>query len=145
MRQLTFGPRRYLNNDRPTFRKSVQKKPSHVTKAEQEGLKRKFVYYERLEGPAQIVLRCYEFETKSPEDNYIRTAAFGNVYLPFLGAVNVTGTAKSRRSIGEREFGRLASAVDHQCAFFRNFVRLQKSWHYRALHNYIATKETIER
>jgi queuine/archaeosine tRNA-ribosyltransferase len=95
--------------------------------------------------PSALCLLQHLGVTSSDSAGWIRTAAFGNVYMPFLGAVNITGAATSRRSIERREFKKLAAVLDHVCAFCANFSRLQDSWYYRALHNYIVTKETIER
>jgi hypothetical protein len=93
-------------------------------------------------GPAGIVVLHHIPVTTFDSAGWIRTAAYGNVYLPFLGAVNITGGAVSRRSVTRREFRRLCRACGHVCAFCADAALLMRSWPHRALHNYCTIADT---
>jgi len=94
-------------------------------------------------GPSAIVVLHYVGIDSFDSAGWIRTAAYGNVYLPYLGAVNITGATESRRFVGKREFAEMRSASQHSCPFCRDHKALVKYWPYRALHNYITVASSI--
>src|SRR5258708_6192114 len=87
-------------------------------------------------GPAAIAVLHYLPIKTFDSAGWIRTAAYGNVYLPYVGAVNITGAASSRRFVAPRDFRRILNKTSHTCAFCQDPKLLASSWHYRALHNY---------
>lgn len=87
-------------------------------------------------GPAAIVVLRYVPVQSFDSAGWIRTAAYGNVYLPYLGAINITGAAASRRYVPRREFTSLRKETGHFCPFCRDENLLVRSWPHRALHNY---------
>jgi queuine/archaeosine tRNA-ribosyltransferase len=93
-------------------------------------------------GPAAIVVLHYAGVTTFDSAGWIRTAAYGNVYLPFLGAVNITGGAVSRRCVTRREFSKLCKTSGHACVFCADVSMLMRSWPHRALHNYCTIAHT---
>ena len=94
-------------------------------------------------GPAAIAVLQFTPVSTFDSAGWIRTAAYGNVYLPYVGALNITGAA-SRRFVTHREFARLRRATGHACAFCADQTLLTRSWHYRALHNYCAVIQTTK-
>lgn len=91
-------------------------------------------------GPAAIPVLHYAGAKSFDSAGWIRTAAYGNVQLPYLGAVNITGATASRRVVTRREFNRLRSTTGHICPFCVDEVLLKRSWRHRALHNYCTVK-----
>jgi hypothetical protein len=74
----------------------------------------------------------------------MRTAGFGNVYLPFKGRRNVTHGASSVTcgvGLSASEFYRLAEETGHSCPFCADYRRLQQDRHVRMLHNAIVFDE----
>jgi hypothetical protein len=95
-------------------------------------------------GPAAIAVLRYIPVKTFDSAGWIRTAAYGNVYLPYVGAVNITGAASSRRFVSRREFRRLLNATGHTCAFCDDDALLTRSWPHRALHNYCTVKSLTQ-
>lgn len=87
-------------------------------------------------GPTAVALLRHLAIDSFDSAGWIRTAAYGNVYLPYVGAVNITGVAESRRSLTMLEFTRLKRATGHRCPFCEDRKQLVRSWRHRALHNY---------
>jgi hypothetical protein len=95
-------------------------------------------------GPAAIAVLQYAPVTTFDSAGWIRTAAYGNAYLPYVGAVNITGAAASRRYVTRREFNKLRKATAHICPFCRDENLLERSWAQRALHNYCTIRQTVD-
>jgi queuine/archaeosine tRNA-ribosyltransferase len=94
-------------------------------------------------GPAAIAVLHFTPVTSFDSAGWIRTAAYGNVYLPYVGALNITGAAASRRSVTRREFLGLRRATGHICPFCEDDTRLRRSWLYRSLHNYCTVEQVV--
>jgi hypothetical protein len=94
-------------------------------------------------GPAAITVLHFTPVTSFDSAGWIRTAAYGNVYLPYVGAVNITG-APSRRYVTKREFNGLRRATGHFCEFCVDENRLARSWAHRALHNFSTVEQVVE-
>ena len=74
----------------------------------------------------------------------MRTAGYGNVYLPFQGRRNVTHGASavtSGRGLTAREFYALGEATKHSCPFRQDYGRLQTDRFARMWHNAIVFGE----
>jgi hypothetical protein len=95
-------------------------------------------------GPPALVLLQYARVQSFDSAGWIRTAAYGNVYLPYLGAVNITGAADSRRYVTRRELGQLRKLTQHVCPFCVDMALLVRSWRHRALHNYYTVEQTAQ-
>lgn len=87
-------------------------------------------------GPAAIAVLRYTPVNSFDSAGWIRTAAYGNVYLPYVGAVNITGATSSRRFVTPSEFRKALNKTAHSCAFCDDEKLLARSWQHRALHNY---------
>jgi hypothetical protein len=94
-------------------------------------------------GPASIAVLHYTSVKTFDSAGWLRTAAYGNVYLPYIGAVNITGAAPSRRFVSRPELRRLLNATGHACVFCENESLLTHSWLHRALHNYCTLTDAI--
>jgi hypothetical protein len=95
-------------------------------------------------GPAAITVLNYAAVDTFDSAGWIRTAAYGNAYLPYLGAVNVTGAANSRRYMSKREFTRLRKRTGHRCSFCQDHDVLVQSWRHRALHNFCTVSQVVQ-
>jgi len=93
--------------------------------------------------PSAIPLLMHFGAASCDSAGWIRSAGFGNVFLPFIGAVNITGAASTRRTVGAREFSQLKRISAHDCVYCSDLATLKARWHYRALHNYEVALETI--
>jgi hypothetical protein len=87
-------------------------------------------------GPSAIAVLRYVPIDSFDSAGWIRTAAYGNAYLPYIGALNITGTARSRRCVTKHEFALLRKATGHMCPFCADESLIVDSWRDRALHNY---------
>jgi len=96
-------------------------------------------------GPASICVLRYIPVDSFDTAGWIRAAAYGHVYVPFLGAVNVTGKSASHRYMSRREFRRVLGYTGHCCPFCDDDALLRESWHYRALHNFAVLFELNHR
>lgn len=77
---------------------------------------------------------------------WIRTAAFGNVLLPFIGRRNVSHGML--REVGgstynAESFAELKAATNHTCPFCESFERLQDNRLDQALHNLLVIRDTV--
>jgi hypothetical protein len=95
-------------------------------------------------GPAAISVLQFVPVDSFDSAGWIRTAAYGNVYLPYIGAVNITGGTVSRRFVTKREFVRLRKDTKHVCAFCIDQELLARSWPHRALHNYCTINQAVQ-
>jgi len=82
--------------------------------------------------------------TSFDSSGWMRTAGYGNVYLPFQGRRNVTHGASaiiSGAGLSAQEFYALAEVTQHTCPFCRDFSRLQSDRFSRMWHNAIVFDE----
>ncbi len=86
-------------------------------------------------GPASMCVLRYVPVDSFDTAGWIRAAAYGQVYVSYLGTVNVTGKSASHRYMPRREFRRVREFTEHSCRFCIDHARLQESWEHRALHN----------
>jgi queuine/archaeosine tRNA-ribosyltransferase len=86
-------------------------------------------------GPASMCVLRYVPVDSFDTAGWLRAAAYGHVYLPYLGTVNVTGKSASHRYMARREFRRVREYTEHNCRFCIDHAFLQESWEHRALHN----------
>jgi len=79
--------------------------------------------------------------------NWFKAATYGNVFLPFSRAFNVTHRTpgQSARSITWAEFQAGKENTQHDCPFCQNDVSLRSDRIMRAAHNLVVMNETLER
>jgi hypothetical protein len=86
--------------------------------------------------------------TSYDSSGWLRTAGFGNVYLPFATRRNITHGG-SALSLGTGQsaatYYALAERLEHSCPFCSNFRRLQADRFARMWHNAIVFREMTER
>ncbi len=96
-------------------------------------------------GPASMCVLRYVPIDSFDTAGWVRAAAYGHIYLPFVGAVNITGKSRSHRYMSKAEYRRTAASTLHRCEYCSDHSLLQDSWYYRALHNYIVLAELSHR
>lgn len=78
---------------------------------------------------------------------WIKAAGFGQIYLPFTRGYNIShrnGNSRLQKGIQPEEFKILKMLTRHSCPFCASVDELQRHKMYRALHNLIAIRESIE-
>jgi ribosomal protein S18 acetylase RimI-like enzyme len=96
-------------------------------------------------GSPNLVGRFASYGASSFDSSgWMRTAGYGNVYLPFKGRRNVThGGAAISCGVGlsASEFYRQAEETGHRCPFCNDYRRLQTNRYARMWHNAIVFEE----
>jgi ribosomal protein S18 acetylase RimI-like enzyme len=96
-------------------------------------------------GSPNLVDRFVEYGTTSFDSSgWMRTAGYGNVYLPFRGRRNVTNGASALTcgpGLSAREFYALCEETGHDCPFCANYKRIQTNRFDRMWHNAIVFGE----
>jgi len=96
-------------------------------------------------GSPNLVARFAEYGTNSFDSSgWMRTAGYGNVYLPFQGRRNVTHGASAVTcgpGLSAREFYTLCEQTGHDCPFCTDYRRLQANRYVRMWHNAIVFGE----
>jgi len=79
--------------------------------------------------------------------SWLKAAGFGQVFLPFMRAYNVTykfDTSQLQRGITETDFTRLKGITGHTCTFCETLDVLQDKKMSRAVHNLIVIAESVD-
>lgn len=87
------------------------------------------------------------FATSYDSSGWLRTAGYGNVYLPFMSRKNVShGGSGISLGAGQtaQEFYAQAEKTGHKCPFCSDFQRLQKDRFVRMWHNALVFSEMTE-
>jgi ribosomal protein S18 acetylase RimI-like enzyme len=96
-------------------------------------------------GSPNLVARFAGYGTSSFDSSgWMRTAGYGNVYLPFHGRRNVTHGASAVTcgpGLSAREFYTLSEQTGHDCPFCADYRRLQANRYVRMWHNAIVFGE----
>jgi len=96
-------------------------------------------------GSPNQIARFVDYGTSSFDSSgWMRTAGYGNVYLPFRGRRNVTHGASAVTSgagLSAREFYALCEETGHDCPFCTDYQRLQIDRFARMWHNAIVFGE----
>lgn len=82
--------------------------------------------------------------TSFDSSGWMRTAGYGNVYLPFQGRRNITHGGSAIRNgdgLSAKQFYATCEKTKHSCPFCKDFRRLQKDRFARMLHNAIVFRE----
>lgn len=80
--------------------------------------------------------------------SWLKAAGFGQVFLPFMRAYNITYRSDSsefQRGITVQEFNKYREITQHSCCFCESITELRDSKMARAVHNLIAIAEAVER
>jgi hypothetical protein len=79
--------------------------------------------------------------------SWIKAAGFGQVFLPFMRAYNIThqnGRSELQQGITVDQFSELKQLTGHQCPFCARVRRLQDEKLFRTVHNLIVIRETVD-
>jgi queuine/archaeosine tRNA-ribosyltransferase len=96
-------------------------------------------------GPASMCVLKHVPVDSFDTAGWVRSAAYGHVYIPYLGTVNITGKSMSHRYMSAHEFRRTLVKTKHRCAFCRDHALLETSFGHRALHNFCVLVEMTHR
>jgi len=86
--------------------------------------------------------------TSFDSSGWLRTAGYGNVYLPFLSRRNVTHGASALScgtGLSAAAFYTACATSGHECPFCRDFDRIRKDRYARMLHNALVFREMTAR
>jgi hypothetical protein len=75
---------------------------------------------------------------------WVRSAAYGKVFLPFVRAYNVSHRSTRNSALSRVEYELIKKRSGHQCPFCEDFGLLSESRLHRILHNLVAVMETAE-
>jgi queuine/archaeosine tRNA-ribosyltransferase len=79
--------------------------------------------------------------------SWIKAAGFGQIFLPFMRAYNIThhnGRSELQQGITTDRFSELKELTGHQCPFCESVQKLQEEKVFRTVHNLIVIKETVD-
>lgn len=79
--------------------------------------------------------------------SWIKAAGFGQVFLPFMRAYNVShrnGSSELQKGVTREQFDEWRQLTGHYCSFCADISALQSRKMYRTLHNLIVIKDTVE-
>ncbi len=85
--------------------------------------------------------------TSFDSSGWLRTAGYGNVYMPFQSRRNVThGASALSCGVGltAAEFYAACAETEHSCPFCKDFNRIQRDRYARMLHNALVFREMTE-
>lgn len=74
-----------------------------------------------------------------------KAANYGNIYMPFLPAKNVSHRTTWQVGINQVMMEELKELTDHDCIFCRDFKKLQTDYMYRRLHNLAVMMDMADR
>lgn len=80
--------------------------------------------------------------------SWIKSAGFGQIHLPFTRGYNIShrnGRSEIQKGITIQEFEKLRNRTQHECPYCRSIDHLQQEKMYRALHNLISIRESVDK
>ena len=93
--------------------------------------------------PDLLKLRSHSAICSFDSMGWIRTAAFGQIYLPFTRAYSVTHRSLEKRHLTVEQLEFLKMETRHHCCFCEDFKKLQNSKFHRAMHNLVSLMDTL--
>lgn len=127
-----------------TTHQSVDLATHVVNVAHQYGIK---VHFFGLGAPALTAMIYGCGADTFDSSSWIKAAGFGQVFLPFMRAYNVShrnGTSDLQKGITIEQFDEWRQLTGHRCSFCDDIAALQERKMWRTLHNLIVVKDTIE-
>lgn len=105
------------------------------------------VHFFGLGAPA-LVAMIYGIGANSfDSSSWIKAAGFGQVYLPFMRAHNISHRnmgSELQKGITVQQFDQYRKLTGHHCPFCDDIGQLQQEKMYRAMHNLISVQETVD-
>ncbi len=104
------------------------------------------VHFFGLGAPALVAMIYGAGADSFDSSAWIKSAGFGQVYLPFMRGYNIThrnGNSELQQGIRLEEFETLKMLTEHSCPFCTSVNDLQSHKMYRALHNLIAIQQSV--
>ena len=140
----SFGTGGQNSESNITTSQSIELARHVVDVAHQHNIK---VHFFGLGAPALTAMiygsRADTFDSSS----WIKAAGFGQVFLPFMRAYNLShrnGSSELQKGITVDQFNEWRKLTGHHCSFCDDISILQTEKMYRTLHNLIVIKDTVE-
>lgn len=114
-----------------------------VNVARQYGVR---VHFFGLGAPALVATIYGSGADTFDSSSWIKAAGFGQVFLPFMRAYNVShrnGSSEFQKGITLRQFSEWRELTGHKCAFCEDVAQLQTRKMYRTVHNLMVIKDTV--
>jgi queuine/archaeosine tRNA-ribosyltransferase len=105
------------------------------------------VHFFGLGAPALVAMIYGTGADSFDSSAWIKSAGFGQVYLPFTRGYNIThrnGSSEMQKGIQIEEFEALQILTEHTCPFCSSATELQRHKMYRALHNLVAIQQSVD-
>lgn len=105
------------------------------------------VHFFGLGVPALVAMIYGVGANSFDSSSWLKAAGFGQVFLPFTRAYNIShrnASSELQKGIGIPEFRELQELTHHRCPFCDSIDELQRHKLYRAMHNLICVKETVD-
>ncbi len=106
------------------------------------------VHFFGLGAPALVAMIFGTGANSFDSSSWLKSAGFGQIFLPFTRAYNIShrnASSELQKGITVADFRALQELTEHQCPFCLSVEDLQRYKLYRAIHNLICIKETVER
>jgi queuine/archaeosine tRNA-ribosyltransferase len=114
-----------------------------VDAAKKQGVK---VHFFGLGAPALVAMIYGNGAHSFDSSSWIKAAGFGQVFLPFMRAFNISHRNKKselQQAITVPRFKELCALTHHSCPFCEDVEQLQAQKMWRTLHNLIVIKDTV--
>lgn len=106
------------------------------------------VHFFGLGAPALVAMIFGAGANSFDSSSWLKAAGFGQVFLPFTRAYNIShrnASSELQKGITVSDFRELQKLTEHECPFCNSIEDLQRHKLYRAMHNLICIKETVEK
>lgn len=100
-----------------------------------------------LGAPALVAMIKGVGASSFDSSSWIKSAGFGQIHLPFTRGYNIShrnGRSELQKGITIQEFEELRTRTQHECPYCRSIERLQEEKMYRALHNLISIRQSVD-
>lgn len=104
------------------------------------------IHFFGLGAPALVAMIYGAGADSFDSSAWIKSAGFGQVYLPFTRGYNIThrnGNSELQCGIQFNDFEALKALTEHACPFCSSIDELQSRKMYRALHNLMAIQQSV--
>jgi queuine/archaeosine tRNA-ribosyltransferase len=106
------------------------------------------IHFFGLGAPALVAMISGAGANSFDSSSWLKSAGFGQIFLPFTRSYNIchrNASAEMHKGITVSDFKILRAFTKHGCPFCDDIKNLQAHKLYRAMHNLICVKETVDR
>jgi len=105
------------------------------------------VHFFGLGAPALVAMIFGAGAASFDSSSWLKAAGFGQIFLPFTRAYNIShrnGRTELQKGITIDDFKMLRKRTQHSCPFCDSIENLQTHKLYRAMHNLVCIKESVD-